>query len=85
MTLIKCEINIILTWSKGCVISSATGNTKFKMTDAKLYLPFVTLSTQNNAELLEQLKSGFKRRVDWNKYHPKIFNRKTKSIFRFLN
>ena len=43
MTLINCEINLIFTWSADCVISSATGATKFKITDRKLYAAFVTL------------------------------------------
>ena len=60
MPLINCEVNLILTWSKDCVISSATGETKFKITDTKLYVPVVTLSTQDNVKLLQQLKSGFK-------------------------
>ena len=34
----------------------------------KFYVPVVTLSTQDNAKLLEQLKSGFKRAINWNKY-----------------
>ena len=38
------------------------------MTDTKLYVPVVTLSTQDNAKLLQQLKSGFKRVADCNKY-----------------
>ena len=38
------------------------------MTDTKLYIPVVTLSTQNNAKLIQQLKSGFKRTINWNKY-----------------
>ena len=41
----------------------------------------MTLSTQDNAKLLEQLKSGFKRAVNWNTYEPKV----TKKIFRFLD
>ena len=74
MPLINCEVNLILTWSKDCVISSATGETKFKITDTKLYVPVVTLSTQDNTKLLQQLKSGFKRTINWNKYQsdPKI-------------
>ena len=44
----------------GISISSAAGATKFKITDTKLCVPIVTLSTQDNAKLLEQLKSGFK-------------------------
>ena len=66
--LINCEVNLILTWSSTCVISSETGETKFKITDTKLYVPVVTLSTQDNAILLQQLKSGFKRTINWNKY-----------------
>ena len=42
------------------------------MTDTKLCAPVVTLSTQDNAKLLQQLKSGFKRTINWNKYHPKV-------------
>ena len=53
MSLINCEINLILTWSEDCVISSATGATKFKITDTKLHVPAVTLSTQDNAKLLQ--------------------------------
>ena len=66
--LINCEINLILTWSENCVISAATGKTKFKITDTKLDVPVVTLSTQDNAERLEQLKCGFKRTINWSKY-----------------
>ena len=67
MPLINCEVNLILTWSPTCVISSATGETKFKMIETKLYVPAVTLSRQDNAKLLQQLKSGFKRTINWNK------------------
>ena len=44
---------------------------KFSIIDIKHYVPFVTISTQDNAKLLEQLKSGSKRTINWNKYHPK--------------
>ena len=71
MPLINCEINLILTWSEGCVISSATGATKFKIRTRKVCVPVVTLSTQVNAKLLQQLKSGFER-INWNKYQPKV-------------
>ena len=47
------------------------GATKFAITDRKLYVPVVTLSTQDNAKLLQQLKSGFKRTVNWDKYQSK--------------
>ena len=55
---INCEINLILTWSENCVISSATGATKFAITDKKLYVPIATLST--HIKLLKQLELGFK-------------------------
>ena len=82
MPLINCEVNLILTWSPTCVISSATGETKFKITETKLYVPVVTLSTQENAKLLQQLKSGFKRTINWNKYESEI---KTSARNRYLN
>ena len=66
MPFIICEVNLILTWSPTCIISSATGEPKFKITETKRYVPVVTLSTQDNAKLLQQLKSGFKRKINWN-------------------
>ena len=73
--LINCEISLILTWSSTCVITNSTGAGKFEITDTKLYIPVVTLSTQDNAKLLQQFKSGFKRTIDWNKYqsNPKTY------------
>ena len=68
MPLINCEVSLILTWSSTCVITNSTGEGKLEITDTKLYVPVVTLSTQDNAELLQQLKPGFKRVVNWNKY-----------------
>ena len=41
---------------------------KFTITETNLYVPVVTLSAQDNAKLLSQLKSGFKRIISWNKY-----------------
>ena len=67
MLLINCEVNLILTCSPTCVISSVTGETKFKIPEIKLYVPVVTLSTQDNAKLLQQLESGFKRTINWSK------------------
>ena len=60
MPLINCEINLILILSEYCVISSATGETKFEITDTKLYVPVLTLAIQDIAKLLQQLKSSFK-------------------------
>ena len=54
--------------SSTCVITSSTGERKSKITDTKLYVHVVTLSTQDNAKLLQQLKSGFRKTINWNKY-----------------
>ena len=72
MPLIKCEVNLILAWSKDYVITNSTGTGKFKTTEAKLYVPVLTLSFQDNAKLLQLLKSGFKRTINWNKYESNI-------------
>ena len=68
MPLINCEVKLILTWSSICVITNSTGAGRFAITDTRLYVPVVTLPTQENARLLQQLKSGFKRIINWNKY-----------------
>ena len=68
MPLINCEVNLILTWSSTCVITNSNSAGTFEITDTKLYVPVVTLSTQENTKLLQQLKSGFKRVINWNKY-----------------
>ena len=44
----------------------------FKITDTKLYVPVVSLSKENDIKLLEQLKSGFKRTIKWNKYRSQM-------------
>ena len=68
MLLINCEVNLILIWSSTCGITNSTGAGVFEITFIKLCVPIITLSTQDNAKLLQQLKSGFKRIVYWNKY-----------------
>ena len=71
MPLINCELNLTLTWSSTCVLI-ATGvqnqNATFAITDTKLYVPVVTSSTLENTKFFQQLKSGFKRVINWNKY-----------------
>ena len=71
--LINCEVELILTWSKNCVLADMTVNADanpaivapsgatFKITDTKLYVPVVTLSKENDTKILEQLKTGFKK------------------------
>ena len=73
---------MILTWSKNCFRSHAVANqdTTFAITDWKVYIPVLNLSTIENKTLLQQLKSGLKRTTDWNKHLLKTV-RSTKKKF----
>ena len=71
MSFINYVITHILTWSDKCVLSNDAKATTFERTDTKLYVPVRTLLTQDNAKLLQQLKSGFKKTIHWNKYQSK--------------
>ena len=67
MPLINCKIELSLNWIERCLLTTA--NTAiFKITDAKLYVPIVTLSAEDNGKLLKLLSEGFKRTVYWNEY-----------------
>ena len=72
--LINCEVELILTWTKNCVLADMTAannpptGLEFQTTDTKLYVPVVTLSKENGIKLLEQLKLGFKGTKKWSKY-----------------
>ena len=71
MPLINCKIEFVLDWSANCfIISTNTANQipTFAITETNLYVPVVTLSTQDNAKLLPQLKSSFKWTITPNKY-----------------
>ena len=78
MSLINCKIELSLKWIENCVLTTApigadanaTGadSATFKITDAKRYVPIVTLSAEDNAKLSKLLGEGFKRSIYWNKY-----------------
>ena len=88
--LINCEVELILTWFKNCVLIDKSTreadynadpnvyeinnpeDATFKITDVKLFVPVVTLTKQNDIKLLEQLKTGFKRTIKWNKYRSQM-------------
>ena len=84
--LIYCEVELILTWSKNCVLANMTttdaegdnpaivapSGATFKIKDTNLYVSVVTLSKENDAKLLEQLKTGFKRTIKWNKCRSQV-------------
>ena len=59
MPLISCESNLIFIWSPTCVISSATGKTKFKITETKLYVLVVTYQRKHNATITSTIKTRF--------------------------
>ena len=63
MHFINCEVNFIFSLSDKHVLSNDSKTTTFAMTDTKLYVPVVTLSTQDNAKLIQQLKPGFEKQL----------------------
>ena len=85
--LISCEMSLALSWSETCVITimekrilvagqpnrgDSPESAAFKIKDCKLYVPVATLSAKNDNKLLEQLKTGFKKTIKWNKYRSEI-------------
>ena len=66
--LINCKILLELSWTKNFAVSSVAKNKEFTITNAKLYVPIVTLLTDDNVKLTKQLSEGFKRSVYWNQY-----------------
>ena len=56
----------------------------FEINDCKLYVPVVILSAKNDNELLEQLKSGFKGSIKWNKYMSQMSNQNKNNNLNYL-
>ena len=77
MPLINCKVELSLNWIERCLLTVAHTAT-FKIPDAKLYVPIVTLSAEDNKKLLKLLGEGFKRPVYWSKY--KVINNKIVEI-----
>ena len=87
MPLINCEITLDLNLSEKYIMVAtniANQGATFSTTDTKLYVPVITLSTQDNAKLLEQLKSGFKRTINWNKYQAKVSTERQNQYLDYL-
>ena len=93
--LISCEVSLELKWNKTCVVTSQQigvnldgGNTAaptgatLTINNCKLYIPVVTLSKDDEIKLLTNLKSGFTREIEWNKY---ISQTSTEAINNNLN
>ena len=70
--LINSKINHIVIWSPNCLISAANGVTEFEITDTKLYMPVAAVTAKDNPKLLQQIKSGFRRTNNWNKYQSNV-------------
>ena len=96
MPLINCEITLILSWYKECVlvgrahrgppaaeINSPT-DAKFEITDCKLYFPIVTLSAEKDSKLLEQLNPGFRITIKWNNYMSQMSNQNKNNNLNYL-
>ena len=66
--LINCKVKLSLTWHKNCILSSVADDSTFAIADTKLYVPIVTLKTEDNTKLLKLLSKGFKRPIYWNEY-----------------
>ena len=67
MALINCKVEISLKWIENCMLTTANTAT-FKITDAKIYIPIVTLKNEDNTKLSKLLNNGFKRPICWNEY-----------------
>ena len=61
MSLINYKIYLELNWIEDCILSSAGNSAKFAITDAKLYVPIVTLPTKDSANLAKHLNEVFKK------------------------
>ena len=85
MPLINCKIHLELNWTKDCVMSTIA-DTAFKITNTKLHVTIVTLSSKYNVKLVKLLQKGFKRPVYWNEYQAKIETRNldNNNLTRFL-
>ena len=72
MPLINCKIHLELEWDPNCLLcnndAAGNNNVTFQITDTKLYVPIVNLSTKDTTHLTNLLSEGFKRSVFWNEY-----------------
>ena len=86
MSLINCKIKLNLTWKKECVLSTDDGNAVFIINDTKMYVPVVTLSKEDNKDLIEQQNKGFQSSIYWNEYIKKEINEDADAnVFKYIN
>ena len=58
MPLVNCRVELPLKWIENCILSNSGDAATFKITDAKLYIPIVTLKTEDNTKLSKLLSEG---------------------------
>ena len=87
MPLKNCKVYLELNWIEDCILSSSGDSFKLVITDAKLHVPIVTLSSKDSANLTKQLKEGFKRSIYWNSYETKPAKviEEGKNLYELLN
>ena len=87
MPLINCKVYLELNWIENCILSKAGDSARFEITDTKLHVPTVTLSTKDSENLTKQLSEGFKRSVYWNssKTKPEKVIEKWKNLYELRN
>ena len=87
MPLITSKVYLELKWFEVCFLFSAGDSEKFKITDGKLHVPIVTLSTNDSVNLTKQLSEGFKRSIYWNNYQTKPAKviQEGKNLYELLN
>ena len=87
MPLINYKIYLELNWIEDCILSNAGDSAKFQIPNTKLYVPIVTSSTKDSANLTKQLNEGFKRSVYWNSYETKPAKviKEGKNIYELFN
>ena len=86
MPLINCKIKLNLTWKKECVLSTGAGEAVFIINDTKLYVPVLTLSKEDNKDLIGQQNKGFQRSIYWNEYKTKKINEDADAnVFKYIN
>ena len=87
LPLINLKVHLELNWIEDCTLSSDGNSSKFEITDAKLHVPIVTLSTKDSVNLTKQLSEGFKRSVYWDSYQikPAKVIEKGKNLYKLLN
>ena len=87
MSLINCKIHLDLNWIEDCILCSAGDSAIFEITDAKLHVPLVILSTKHSVNVTKWLSAGAKRSVYWNSYQTKPAKviEKGKNLYELLN